>query len=54
MFYVVPEALIMFLLDVLHSLSSRWMLICTLEVFGEHGTQLVPDVDKLLGQIDKP
>jgi hypothetical protein len=53
MFHVVPEALIVLLLDGLQSLSSRWTLVCTLEVPDEHGTQLVPGVDRSLGQIDK-
>jgi hypothetical protein len=44
-FHVVPEALIMLLSDGLESLSSRWMLVCALEVPDEHGTQLVPGVD---------
>jgi hypothetical protein len=38
MFHVVSEALIMLLLDGLQSLSSRWMLVCALEVLDEHGT----------------
>jgi hypothetical protein len=54
MFHVVPEALIMLLVDGLQSLSSRWMLVCTLEVPDEYGTQLVPSVNRPLGQIDKP
>jgi hypothetical protein len=54
MFHVVPEALIMLLLDGLQSLSSRWMLVCTLEVPDEHGMQLVQGVDRSLRQIDKP
>jgi hypothetical protein len=45
MFHVVLEAFIMLLLDDLQGLSSRWMLICTLEVLDEHGTQLVLGVD---------
>jgi hypothetical protein len=52
-FHVVKEALIMLLFDGLQSLSSRWMLVCTLEVSDEYGTQLVPCVDRSLGQIDK-
>jgi hypothetical protein len=54
MFHIVPEALIMLLLDGLQSLSSRWTLVCTLEVPDEYGTQLVSGVDRFLGQIDKP
>jgi hypothetical protein len=38
MFHVVMEALIMFLLGGPHGLSSRWMLIYTMEVLNEHGT----------------
>jgi hypothetical protein len=54
MFHVAPEALIMLLLDGLQSLSSGWMLVCTIEVSDEHGTQLVPDIDTSIRQIDKP
>jgi hypothetical protein len=36
-FHIVPKALIMLLLDGLQSLSSRWTLVCTLEVPDEHG-----------------
>jgi hypothetical protein len=39
---VIVETLIMLLLDGLEGLDSRWTLICALEVFDEHGTQLVP------------
>jgi hypothetical protein len=53
MFHVVPEALIVLLLDGLQSLSNSWTLVCTLEVPDEYGTQLVPGVDRSLGQIDK-
>jgi hypothetical protein len=53
-FHVIPEALIMLLLDGLQSLNSKWMLVCTLKVDNEHGTHLVSDVDRSLGQIDKP
>jgi hypothetical protein len=53
-FHVVSEAFIMLLLNDLHGLSSRWMLVYTLEVPDEHGTQLVPRVDGSLRQIDKP
>jgi hypothetical protein len=35
-FHIVPEALIMLLLDGLQSLSSRWKVVCTLEVPNEH------------------
>jgi hypothetical protein len=52
MFYVVSEALIMLLLDGLQSLRSGWTLVCTPKVpdeHGEHGTQLVPGVDRSLG-----
>jgi hypothetical protein len=52
-FHVVKEALIMLLFDGLQSLSSRWTLVCTLEVPDEYDTQLVPGVDRSLGQIDK-
>jgi hypothetical protein len=38
MFHVVPEALIMLLLDGLQNLSSRWTLVHALEVSNEHGT----------------
>jgi hypothetical protein len=38
MFHVVPEALIMLLLDGLQSLSSRWTFVCVLEVPDKHGT----------------
>jgi hypothetical protein len=38
MFHIVPEALIMLLPDDFHSLSSRWTLVCALEVPDEHGT----------------
>jgi hypothetical protein len=37
-FHVVPEALIMLLLDGLQSLSCRWTLVCALEALNEHGT----------------
>jgi hypothetical protein len=39
---IIMETLIMLLLDGLEGLSSRWTLICALEVLDEHGTQLVP------------
>jgi hypothetical protein len=48
MFHIVPEALIMLLLDGLQGLSSRWMLIYTLKVSNEHGTHLVLGVDRSL------
>jgi hypothetical protein len=38
MFHVVPEALIMLLLDGLQSLSSRQTLICDLDISDEHNT----------------
>jgi hypothetical protein len=38
MFHVVPETLIILLLDGLQSLSDRWMLVCALEVPDEYGT----------------
>ncbi len=38
MFHVVPEALIMLLIDDLQGLSSRWTLKYTLEVPDEHDT----------------
>jgi hypothetical protein len=38
MFHVVPEALIMLLHDGFQSLSSKWMLVCALEVSDEHDT----------------
>jgi hypothetical protein len=44
----------MLLLDDLQGLSNRWMLVCTLKVPDEHGTQLVPGVDGSLGLINKP
>jgi hypothetical protein len=53
-FHVVLEALIMFLFDGVQSLSSRWTLVCTLEVLDEHGIELVPSVDRSIKQIDKP
>jgi hypothetical protein len=53
-FHVVLQSFIMLLLDGLQGLSSRWMLICTLEVPDEYGTQLVLGVDGSLGQIDRP
>jgi hypothetical protein len=37
-FHVVPEALIMFLLDGLQSLSNIWMLVRVLKVPDEHDT----------------
>jgi hypothetical protein len=43
---VVTETLIMLLLD---GLSSRWTLVCALEVLDEHGTHLVPGVDGSFG-----
>jgi hypothetical protein len=44
----------MLLLDDLQDLCSRRTLICTLKVPDEHGTQLVPGVDRFIRQIDKP
>jgi hypothetical protein len=41
MFHIIPEALIMLLLDGLQNLSSGWTLICTLEVPNKYGTQLI-------------
>jgi hypothetical protein len=38
MFHIVLEPLIKLLLDGLQSLSSRWTLVCALEVLDEHGT----------------
>jgi hypothetical protein len=38
MFHIVLEALIMLLSDGLESISSRWTLICVLEVPDEHDT----------------
>jgi hypothetical protein len=38
MFHVVPEALIMLLLDGLQSLSSRRTLICDLDISDEYNT----------------
>jgi hypothetical protein len=38
MFHIVLEALIMLLPDGLESLSSRWTLVCALEVPNEHDT----------------
>jgi hypothetical protein len=38
MFYVVPEALIILLLDGLQSLSSTWTLVCALEIPDKYGT----------------
>jgi hypothetical protein len=37
-FYVIPETLIMLMLDGLQGLSSRWTLVCALEVPDKHGT----------------
>jgi hypothetical protein len=54
MFHVVSEAFIMLLLDYFQGVSYRWTFICTLEVPDEHGTQLVPGVDRSLRKIDKP
>jgi hypothetical protein len=48
-FHVVPDALIMLLLDGLQSLGGRWMFVCTQEVPDEYGTQLLPGVDRSLG-----
>jgi hypothetical protein len=38
MFYVVPEALIILLLDGLQSLSSTWTLVYALEIPDKYGT----------------
>jgi hypothetical protein len=38
MLHVVPEALIMLLLDGLNSLNSRWTLVYALEAPNEHST----------------
>jgi hypothetical protein len=46
MFHVVPKTSIMLLLK---GLYCKRMLVCTLEVPDEHGTQLVPIVDGSLG-----
>jgi hypothetical protein len=46
--HVVSEALIMLLLDDLQSLDNRWMLVSTLEVPDEYGTQLILGVDRSL------
>jgi hypothetical protein len=36
--YIVPETLIVLLLDSLHGLSCRWMLVHALKVLNEHDT----------------
>jgi hypothetical protein len=46
---IIVKTLIMLLLDGLEGLGSRWMLIGALEVFDEHGTQLVPGVNGSFG-----
>jgi hypothetical protein len=46
---VVSETLIVLLLDGLEGLSSGWMLVCSLEVPNEHGTQLLPRVNRSFG-----
>jgi hypothetical protein len=46
---IITETLIMLLLDGLESLGGRWMLIGSLEVSDEHGTQLVPRVNGSFG-----
>jgi hypothetical protein len=46
---IVTETLIMLLLDGFDGLSSRWTLVCALEVPDEHGTQLVLGVDGSFG-----
>jgi hypothetical protein len=38
MFHVIPEALIMLLLNSLQGFNSGGMLICALEVANQHGT----------------
>jgi hypothetical protein len=53
-FHIVPETLIMLLLDGLQSFSCRWMLVCTLKIPDEHGTKLVPIVDGSFRQVDEP
>jgi hypothetical protein len=46
---VVSETLIVLLLDGLEGLSSGWMLVCAIEVSNEHGTQLLPGVNRSFG-----
>jgi hypothetical protein len=46
---IIAETFIMLLLDGLEGLGSRWTLIGALEVFNEHGTQLVPGVNGSFG-----
>jgi hypothetical protein len=46
---VVMETFIMLLLDGLEGISSRWTLVCALEVPIEHVTHLVPRVDGSFG-----
>jgi hypothetical protein len=44
-FNIITETLVMLLLDGIEGLGGRWTLIGALEVFDEHGTQLVTGVD---------
>jgi hypothetical protein len=44
----------MLLFDGLQSFCYRWMLVRTLDVLDEHGTQLVPIVDGSFREIDEP
>jgi hypothetical protein len=46
---IITKTLIMLLLDVLEGLGGRWTLIGALEVPDEHGTQLVPGVNRSFG-----
>jgi hypothetical protein len=46
---IIVKTLIMLLLDGLEGLGSRRTLIGALEVLDEHGTQLVPGVNRSLG-----
>jgi hypothetical protein len=46
---IIMETLIVLLLDGLEGLGGRWMLIGSLEVPDEHGTQLVPGVNGSFG-----
>jgi hypothetical protein len=46
---IIVKTLIMLLLIGLEGVGSRQMLIGALEVLDEHGTQLVPGVNRSLG-----
>jgi hypothetical protein len=43
---IITKTLIMLLLDGLEGLCCRWTLIGVLEVPDEHGTQLIPEVNR--------